>query len=1597
MKKLYLSFLMIAIAITCPVLKTFAQPAAAFSASPLTGCAPLVVNFTDNSDGSPTAWDWDLGNGTLSALKNPSTTYINPGTYTVTLTVTNATGTGTITRTSFITVYDKPSVNFTVDDSASCIPFVSAFTDLSSTTYGSITAWEWDFDDGSRSNEQNPAHSFTETGNYNVSLKATNDAGCFNIVNKLAYIKAADPLTVSFGFSQPALCKPPETITFTNNSQGPGPVNYLWNFGDGNSSTANNPSHTYNSSGIFSVTLTATNNIGCTGSLQLRDTLVIKNNQTVIESIDTVCINKIMTLTNASTPAPLAARWLFDEESSAFGNTVSITWPSAGNHTVKLISNYGSCTDSVVKTITVLEPPVADFTSTDSFFCLAPALVNFRDVSSGALYWNWDFGDGDSSASKDPAHTYSTEGEYAVRLTVTNAPGCTNTATKYRYIRIAAPAISFDTREGGGCIPYTFRPYPAISSLDSIVSYLWDFGNGNTSGDKFPSHIYSDTGVYTVKLFITTASGCRDSVIIDSAVQTGTPPVVDFNFSQTQACPRTAINFTSLAPAATRWLWKFGDGNSSEEQNPSYPYLDSGLYSVQLIAWNKGCADSVTKNNIISVLPGLARFRPMVNCSNKREVFFKDSSVSAENWRWDFGDGTISTAQNPTHLFGNYQSYTVSLTTSSAQCTNTDSIIVAISNDSADFTVNKNTGCRNEIFSFNNTIADKTNIANYYWDFGDGITDSSSTSDTVRHSYQNGGLYTISLTVEDINGCVSTKTQTGLLFISAPNAAFSLSTAGGCSNQPVQFTDSSTGNISDWYWDFGDGNTRTFTSAPTNITHTYNSTGQYLPILVVVDSANCSDSSMISFPVTISQPVADFTAANFITCPNDDVKFQNISVGENLTYSWNFGDSSSSNAETPVKQYTGDGDYTATLIVTDAFGCTDTVIKQNYIQVKTVTAAFSTIDTNGLCIPYRSIFANTSVNANRYAWDFGDGGFSTTANPNYYYSTAGTFFAKLSAFRSATCLSTDSVRIRINAPSGVLSYLPQNGCAPLQVSFNVVTNDKVSYIWDFNDGTSYTSNNAAVNYTYEIPGNFVPRVVLKDSLGCAVPLFSEDTIRLYSTIVNFKAADPVVCNGEPVQFMDSSFSESPVLSRRWYFGDGSFSTDVNPVHQYATAGNYTVKLVVTTRYGCQDSMVRNSYIRVYRKPAVSISGNDAAYCGAATINFTGNQLNTDNGPVIWKWNFGNGNVSSEKNPPAQQFNNPGSFVVQLTASYNEGCADTAISTVTIKPLPDVFAGNDTMLCAGTSLQLSASGADLYTWQSAAALSCTICSNPVINTIDDVYAYVTASNSEGCIKTDSVFISVKKALTLSVPANVSICSGKSIQLSMEGAEIYTWSPAEGLSNPAINNPVASPSASIIYKVVASDSLNCFTDSALITVSVYQQPYVNLGDDITLNSANPVTLAPVYSGDISSYRWTPSADLSCFDCPNPVASPKKNSTYKVEVTNAGGCTASDEINLFVKCDNSSVSLPTAFSPNNDGRNDKFGPLGSGIVMVSSFRIFNRYGQLIFINGNFRLDDKSGGWDGKCKGQDQPAGNYVYSIEFVCGNNEVSVVNGSVMLVR
>lgn len=428
---------------------------AAFTAGQTAGCAPVAIAFQDASTGGPTAWQWNFGNGSTSTLQNPSTTYFTPGTYTVTLTATNGAGSNTVVRTGYITIYGKPGVAFAADDSTGCAPFGVRFTDASSAAPGTTNAgWEWDFGNGTGASVQNPSTTYAAPGNYTVSLKVTNDKGCVASAGKTGYIQLTGGLSLDFNTTGPARCRAPFPVSFTNNSTGPGALSYLWNFGDGGTSTAANPTHTYAAPGSYNVWLAVTSSSGCTDTLRRNGYVNIQNITTSFTAPDSVCRLSPATFTNASTPAGVSSAWDFGDGTTSTATSPVKIYNTAGTYTVRLLQTFSYCTDSFSRTIRVIPKPAAGFASSQPFRCQPPLTVNFTDASANAVSWEWAFGDGATSTLQNPSHAYTAYGNYAVRLVVTNASGCKDTLLQPGYVNIQRPVISFPAFPQRGCVPY---------------------------------------------------------------------------------------------------------------------------------------------------------------------------------------------------------------------------------------------------------------------------------------------------------------------------------------------------------------------------------------------------------------------------------------------------------------------------------------------------------------------------------------------------------------------------------------------------------------------------------------------------------------------------------------------------------------------------------------------------------------------------------------------------------------------------------------------------------------------------------------------------------------------------------------------------------------------------------------------------------------------------------------------------------------------------------------------------------------------------------------------------------------------------------------
>lgn len=1431
-------------------------PSANFTGNPTAGCSPLIVTFQDQSTGNPTSWSWNFGNGNTSTLRNPTATYFTPGTYTITLTATNANGSNTLVRTNYITVWEPPTVNFSGSSVSGCFPLRVQFTDLSTPGIGNTNVtWAWDFGNGVTSSLQNPEAIYETAGNFTVTLRVTNDKGCVRVISRPNYITVTNGVTAGFTNSQPTVCSAPANITFTNTTTGPPTLSYEWDFGDGSPiSTATNPTHTFATNGSFVVRLIARSTAGCVDTITSAP-IVIGNFTTAFTGPASICVNEPATFTNTSTPVPAGSSWDFGDGGTGTGLTATHAYSLPGTYTVKVYSNYTSCLDSTTNTIVVNPRPVADFTAPVTSRCEPPLTVNFQDLSTGGTTgWEWDFGDGGTSTLQNPSHTYTTYGNFTVRLIATNAFGCPDTIIRPAYINIQRATISITGLPDRGCIPFTITPIPVITALDVVTSYEWDFGDGTPLDfNQFPTHTYPVQGTYNVRLVITTSGGCRDTLIINTAVRTGSKPVANFNAVPNPVCGRQPVQFTDLTPAPVdEWLWDFGDGSTSILQNPIHSYNDTGYFSIRLIATNNGCPDTLLIPNYMRVLPPIARFQVTPNCSNRLEFSYTDQSLInlslPHTWEWNFGDGSpISTLQNPTHSFPALGVYTVRLIVTNGACADTTFQTVRSVDENPDFSADQTSACKIAQINFQAIGINAANLVSYTWDFGDGSPPVTVTSINVSHTYTTAGTYTVTLTTIDINGCQDVGTKVNYIRINGPTAGFNATNTGGCTGFTTTFNDLSVTDgvnaIVNWRWNFGDGVTQDFPSPP--FQHTYNTTGVYSVQLIITDAAGCRDSITISNLINATDPIPDFITADTLSCPGGIVTFTNTSTPAGFTSQWEFGDGGTSTVTSPTYSYAATGLYDVKLRIEDPFGCADSITKVAYIRVDEPNASFTVSDSVSSCAPLEVQFTNTSTFYTSVVWDFGPGeGTSTLNNPVHFYSTPGTYLVKLLITSPGGCLDSAFQRIVLDDTAGSrVDYLPIGGCKPLDVSLNIVTSATISsYYWDFGDGYTETTTTPTTNHIYTSFGNFLPKVIMTDPSGCIIPIQGLDTVFVIGARANFGVDDSLFCDFGTANFTDSTTFNDPITDFNWDFGDGGTSTLQNPSYTYTAPGLYTVQLAILTQSGCRDTLTKPNYIAVVQRPLIDIGG-DTVVCVNSSLLHSGIFLQPDTSVVTWEWTFPNGNTSTLEDPVAQRYLQAGTFTVTAYATNSSGCRDTTTQNILVNPLPTV----------------------------------------------------------------------------------------------------TMPPT-----------------------------------------------------LTIQAGFPAIIPALYTPNVITWSWTPVTGLSCTNCANPEAGPSFNTNYQVIFSDVNGCRNFGNIVVQVLCQQSNLFIPNTFSPNADGSNDVFYPRGVGLARTKFLRIFNRWGEVVFEKQNFPVNDASYGWDGTFKGRKAQADVYVYQAEVFCENGDIIKLNGNIALI-
>jgi PKD repeat protein len=413
-------------------------------------------------------------------------------------------------------------------------------------------------------------------------------------------------------------------------------------------------------------------------------------------------------------------------------------------------------------------------------------------------------------------------------------PGGTDTETKTGYITVSEvpPAADFSGTPTTGYRPLTVQFTDGSSG--SITSRSWTFGDGGTSTAQNPSHQYSSTGTYTVTLTVTGPGGTDTETKTGYIVVTEAPPIANFSGTPTTGYRPLTVQFTDGSSGSiTSRSWTFGDGGTSTAQNPSHQYSSTGTYTVTLTVTGPGGTDTETKTGYIVVTeaPPVANFSgaPTSGYMPLTVNFLDVSAGNITNWSWNFGDGGTSTAQNPSHTYNATGTYTVSLTVTGPGGTDTETktgyIHVSSAPPLAKFNADKTSGFNPLTVHF--TDESTGNITGWSWNFGDG---GSSSSQNPSHIYSSTGCFDVSLAVTGPEGTDSlTKSNYICVSEALPVANFSANITLGNKPLMVLFSDHSTGNITSWLWDFGDGGT----STDQDPSHTYVSTGNFTVTLTV--------------------------------------------------------------------------------------------------------------------------------------------------------------------------------------------------------------------------------------------------------------------------------------------------------------------------------------------------------------------------------------------------------------------------------------------------------------------------------------------------------------------------------------------------------------------------------------------------------------------------------------------------------------------------------------------------------------------------------------------------------------------------------------------
>ncbi|MFT7099794.1 MAG: gliding motility-associated-like protein [Bacteroidia bacterium] len=1191
-----------------------------FSSNIISGCSPVTVKFLDKSIGSGLRYRWSFDNGNLSTKQNPQAIFYQPGVYEVSLEVTDPSGNKDEKKVQgYITVFKNPKANLSGTPLFGCAPLVVSFSNNTILGDAPLYSSLWDFGDGNTVTASGPTHTYRTDDKFNVSLLVTDQNGCTDKISKTNYIEVDRIPDIKFIADETFNCLAPFIVNFTDqSSKTKSGDTYLWEFGDGTTSRQQNPSHTYTSTGAYTIKLTITTSNGCSSEFQRANYIKIGNIAVNFTSDKkNICAPSEVFFTNTTQPAGLKSSWDFgDGTAQANGYNVKHIYTTPGSYTVTLkVEKDAACKDQISKPnfISVIDYPTADFTYTDTTSCSIPFLFTSTSKSKNSLSDIWYLDSLEVGTSLYYANSFITFGEYNLHLVSKNQYGCKDTQSIA--INIKPLDVKLESDFAGGCVPKTIAFYDQSQITEAITAKEWNFGDGNitTSLLDTVSHQYTDTGRFEVVLTITTDNGCTNSDTILIRIGQKTNPT--FTINKDSFCNRNQLVLTNttnlLYPKIESLTWHVFasdsanfDGDSLKKSIPFSQYdpekdehyrqyikKKSGDYTAALITEHNMCLDTLIMPELFYIKDPLALIKiPKYNPCTLDSITFRDISKGADSIWWVIRSSTLgeiktsdSTVTLTREVHGN-STLTLYATNYKSGCIDLDKSEVVFSEKfEPDFTL-EGDPCAPANLVFNAfRLRTLTGTYKYNWTINkEYIEDHTS----VFRQIVIPGDYTATLSVtQEPAGCV--KEVTKPFKVTGPSVEGAVASSGSCPPLAIRLTTASDPSTYDsLYWEI-EGR-KIMVSSTNLINDTLFMPGRDTNNFTVVRLVGIDTNGyrgIQEFPVKVDGPAsATIKIRRFIDCSSQRFILNSEVPGfdaDDFSYYWDFGNGDTSTAKNAPITYANVGVYNVTLSITDTNGCVSSFTQVMDINKERVNADFDADSLETDCPPVFVQFKNLSTAISRkivkFYWEFWDGCTSIEENPSKLYLTAGRFTVKLFVEDDYGC--KDSLIypefVIVNGPIGSYNFDKKKGCVPLTVNFTSTTERTNFYEWDLGDG-NVIENQSSYTHTYEIPGRFIPLLILNDTFGCSYTLPPIDTIYVdpypepdfeyTSTCVNY-----------PISFRAKNQNALVVSEYMWeMFNPGSIDTFYGETVTYTFLDQKRpqIRLTITSRNGCKNTTLK---------------------------------------------------------------------------------------------------------------------------------------------------------------------------------------------------------------------------------------------------------------------------------------------------------------------------------------------------------------------------------------------------------------------------------------